>query len=427
MMIFLIMCMALVLPLINVNATDNTAEVENADELIAAVNDLTKTTIHLNADMDLTGKGVLNIGGRTLDLGGHTISANNFSLIFEGSDMTIKNGAFDSNGGAYGLFIGDMGDSDHVVVEDVTMRGGINVFNATNVVLKNVSISGMDYYAVWCDENAHVTIESGNYTSLGVAVIGMSLTETDLFIEGGTFEGKGKPLVLAQNDADGNPRWGSPIISGGTYDTSVDTKYLAEGFEPITDENGNVIVCDHSQSEIRNAKAPTCTQEGYTGDVYCKKCNTLLQSGATIPANGHHFDTLWHHDESKHWHECACKEKSDVAAHTFVWIIDKEATTQEAGSKHEECTICGYQKAAVEIAVKVDDQPTIEDPDKPNGEPAKQPDSADQNKPAEKDSVIANTSKSAKAMQSVIWMGLSALTGIVFISLRTATKRKHKS
>lgn len=35
--------------------------------------------------------------------------------------------------------------------------------------------------------------------------------------------------------------------------------------------------------------------------------------------------------------------------HTFKWIIDKEAEETKAGLKHEECTICGYKKAAVEI------------------------------------------------------------------------------
>ncbi|MFR8040444.1 MAG: hypothetical protein ACLU5E_10780, partial [Anaerovoracaceae bacterium] len=36
-------------------------------------------------------------------------------------------------------------------------------------------------------------------------------------------------------------------------------------------------------------------------------------------------------------------------AHTFMWVIDKKATAAEAGLKHEECTVCGYAKAAVEI------------------------------------------------------------------------------
>ena len=35
--------------------------------------------------------------------------------------------------------------------------------------------------------------------------------------------------------------------------------------------------------------------------------------------------------------------------HDFKWIMDKEATETERGTKHEECTVCGSKKAAVEI------------------------------------------------------------------------------
>lgn len=38
--------------------------------------------------------------------------------------------------------------------------------------------------------------------------------------------------------------------------------------------------------------------------------------------------------------------------HSFKWFIDKEATTTEKGSKHEECTICGYKKAFIDIPMK---------------------------------------------------------------------------
>lgn len=33
------------------------------------------------------------------------------------------------------------------------------------------------------------------------------------------------------------------------------------------------------------------------------------------------------------------------------WVVDREPTAAQTGSKHEECTVCGYQKAAVEIPV----------------------------------------------------------------------------
>lgn len=45
-------------------------------------------------------------------------------------------------------------------------------------------------------------------------------------------------------------------------------------------------------------------------------------------------------------------EKTEIIAavgHRFKWVIDKEATATEKGSKHEECEVCGNKKDAVEI------------------------------------------------------------------------------
>ena len=40
----------------------------------------------------------------------------------------------------------------------------------------------------------------------------------------------------------------------------------------------------------------------------------------------------------------------DEAAHTFEWVTDKEPTATEAGSRHEECTVCGYVGTTETIA-----------------------------------------------------------------------------
>ena len=71
----------------------------------------------------------------------------------------------------------------------------------------------------------------------------------------------------------------------------------------------------------------------------------------TPAADGHthKYGTEWKYDETNHWHECECGNKADITAHTFKQIIDKETTATEKGSKHEECTVCGYKKAAVDI------------------------------------------------------------------------------
>ena len=61
----------------------------------------------------------------------------------------------------------------------------------------------------------------------------------------------------------------------------------------------------------------------------------------------------WQKDAEQHWKVCAeDNEKVEVAPHTFGdWVTDKAETCTEKGSKHKECTVCGY-KVTEEIAAK---------------------------------------------------------------------------
>ncbi len=210
-------------------------------EAVAAAKDNGIDTVTLLKDIDFTklaiaGSIVIDLAGLTLDLNQKMITANNFSLLFQGSNAKIINGTLQAaNNGAYALFIGDMGDTDNFIVENVTTQGGINIFNATNVVLKNVSATGRAYYAVWCDENAHVTIEDGSYSSAGYAVLGMSLTVTDMYILSGEFiAGENQPMVL-------QGEFNTPVISGGTFNQDVGA-YTIPGTK--WDEESNGIVAD---------------------------------------------------------------------------------------------------------------------------------------------------------------------------------------
>ena len=98
--------------------------------------------------------------------------------------------------------------------------------------------------------------------------------------------------------------------------------------------------------------------------VRVKGNGTVLASDAVTVTVDKHICVAqgdWQYDENNHWKLCSCGEKLDNTAHSFVWVIDKEATATEAGSKHEECTVCGYEKAAVEIPATG----TAEDPSEP--------------------------------------------------------------
>lgn len=112
----------------------------------------------------------------------------------------------------------------------------------------------------------------------------------------------------------------------------------------------------------------TVTVNGVKAEVLSNTLEVIMDADKTVIVTYksiphiHNHGADWKSDADNHWHECPCGDKKDTAAHSFKWVIDKEATATTRGSKHEECTVCGYKKAAVEIpatgsAAKPSDQP----------------------------------------------------------------------
>ena len=84
------------------------------------------------------------------------------------------------------------------------------------------------------------------------------------------------------------------------------------------------------ETEIKNAKEATTEEEGYTGDTYCKDCGEKIADGEKIPKiHKHEYSDVWSSGNGKHWHECKCGDKKDVASHTY---------------KDGKCTVCGAKK-----------------------------------------------------------------------------------
>lgn len=124
---------------------------------------------------------------------------------------------------------------------------------------------------------------------------------------------------------------------------------------------GAVNPANHTSLLKAEAKPATHMLEGNREYWYCDGCKKYFNDAAgtqeiqladtvieKLP--GHTADgTGWHSDADSHWNLCECGEKLNEAAHSFKWVTDNEATSAEAGSKHEECTVCGYKKAAVKI------------------------------------------------------------------------------
>lgn len=113
----------------------------------------------------------------------------------------------------------------------------------------------------------------------------------------------------------------------------------------------------HSASEWIVDTAATETADG-TKHKECTVCKKVLET-APIPATGsnhtHSYGTEWKYDGTNHWHECECGDKADTAAQNFQWEIDKAATKEATGIKHEECTVCGAKRSENTVIDKLPD------------------------------------------------------------------------
>ena len=202
-----------------------------ADAIAAAKGGETVTLLCDVTENDAAGAQILyNLTGVTLDLGGYTYTQKNFAHVFLGTGGVIKNGKMVCDNGSYALFIGDEGETTSFTVDGVEMVGGINIYNASGVVLKNLTVNGTNYYAVWMDEGASATIESGTYNAGDVAVLG-SGDKSELHVTGGTFCANEQKLVSANKN-------GVVAISGGSFTKAVLPEYCADGFVPALNTDG---------------------------------------------------------------------------------------------------------------------------------------------------------------------------------------------
>ena len=147
--------------------------------------------------------------------------------------------------------------------------------------------------------------------------------------------------------------------AGSTHTHSYGTDWMYDGtnhwHECKCGDKADIAA--HSASEWIVDTAATETADG-AKHKECTACKKVLET-ATIPATGsthtHSYGTDWKYDDTNHWHECECGDKADVAAHSFQWVIDKAATKEATGIKHEECTVCGAKRSENTVIDKLPD------------------------------------------------------------------------
>lgn len=85
--------------------------------------------------------------------------------------------------------------------------------------------------------------------------------------------------------------------------------------------------------ELRSKKDATCTEKGYTGDTYCKGCNTMIKAGAEINALDHDWGKWASNKDGTHTRVCS-RDKSHTES--------GKCSGGKADCCHKaECTVCG--------------------------------------------------------------------------------------
>ena len=215
----------------------------------------------------------------------------------------------------------------------------------------------------------------------------------------------------------------TPAADGHTHKYGTEWKYDETNHWHECECGNKADIMAHNFKWIVDRKATT-TEKGSKHEE-CTVCG-YKKTAVDIPkidSHNHDYGTEWKYDSTNHWHECEDGEKADITAHNFKWIIDKEATTAEKGSKHEECTVCGYKKTAVDISAIGFGSSSDDEANKPTNTVSSESSSADQL------NNTANTAspKTGNSGNIILWIALLFVSGGVFIAATAVDRKKTKN
>ena len=181
-----------------------------------------------------------------------------------------------------GTYVGGlMGYAKQATIKDVYNTGAVstakNLAGGLVGVMENSSIT--NGYST-----GKVTVSESGGNAVG-AVAGTADTLSNIYYLSGTAD-----KAVGSGDASATTKT-SDELKAKTMPAA-----LGDGFKrDLGSINGGYPVlswqtsdCKHTGgAEIKDAKDATCTENGYTGDTYCKDCGAKLESGKVIPAAGH--------------------------------------------------------------------------------------------------------------------------------------------
>ena len=342
-----------------------------------------------------------NVYGNGKSIGG--ICGDNGATLQDCYNVGNVNGKFyvggivgGSSGSGNTIWIKDCYNRGNVIgdTKDIGGIGGYIGYSLVENCYSQATVSGNTNVGGICGDSNKVDFQnayydSNLYTGNAIGYLKDATTEKTEGKSSQAFE-SGEIAYLLQADRE-EPVWGQtlsgndvqayPVLGGAkvyqniTYqDCAKDEAHTVYTYANEQKQESY----DYTLQEVK-AKEPKCTEAGNKAYYKCSVCGKLYtdQEGTNevsantvvVPAKGH----------------------------SFTWIIDREATEQAEGSRHEECSICHEKKAAVAIPkLPSSTQPSESPSQKPSGSPSQKPSQQPSEQPSEAPSQKPSGSPSQK-------------------------------
>lgn len=165
--------------------------------------------------------------------------------------------------------------------------------------------------------------------------------------------GDGEKVIVQENFAESLKAEASFIIPADRIPTG-DAEIIVIAIDNADNRSEERLTVHTHFGTMVEEQAATCTDNGHSAYYTCscgtwfsdRNCTQVVaEQDVEIASTGHSFSEDWQSNETNHWHHCTkCGENTELAAHSFVWVVDREPTVQTPGLRHEACTVCSYAK-----------------------------------------------------------------------------------
>ena len=293
------------------HANEDTTEAVNAA--------MSKTTVHTTQAVEMTSAQIQRYNGAETKAASGSLNAS--APTANVVNLPMGDAAENASTSKVTVSADEKTVTVDVIAKDAATNGLFNVdYDAANLTLTNVSFNTQ--YSSHKDEAGKVTL---GYVDLNGVTAGSTVAT----------------LTFTVNDPTALDKINVTVTETQRNDQTVN--------------NAETLAADlHTETETVNAKAATCTEDGYTGDVVCKACGKVITKGEVIPATGHDTEIVGAKEPT-------CTEDGytgDEVCTICGEIVKKGEVIKATGHQYKDgkCTVCGVADPNYKPGVKTGDE-----------------------------------------------------------------------